>query len=67
MPGQKREARLALDVPGIHVLGAPSAGVDGRVKPGHDDVETCSPRIGSAYAKARPPRRSHRHGLPVMV
>ncbi|MFK4510385.1 hypothetical protein ABIF81_005563 [Bradyrhizobium daqingense] len=27
-------------VPGIHVLGAAVKGVDGRDKPGHDDVET---------------------------
>jgi hypothetical protein len=27
-------------VPGIHVLGAASQGVDGRDKPGHDAVES---------------------------
>jgi hypothetical protein len=26
-------------VPGIHVLGCAREGVDGRVKPGHDEVE----------------------------
>jgi hypothetical protein len=42
MPGQKREARLfALDVPGIHVflLGA-KEDVDGRDKPGRDELDT---------------------------
>jgi hypothetical protein len=39
MPGQKREARLALDVPGIYVLrGHGDKDVDGRDKPGHDDI-----------------------------
>jgi hypothetical protein len=37
MPGQKREARLRADVPGIHVfLSDNQEGVDGRDKPGHD-------------------------------
>jgi hypothetical protein len=39
MPGQKREARLSLDVPGIHVLQRwwGRKDVDGRDKPGHDE------------------------------
>jgi len=37
--------------PGIHVLGAAVKDVDGRVKPGHDDVETTMP-----YAASDPPR-----------
>jgi hypothetical protein len=36
MPGQKREARLRADIPGIHVLAA-TKNVDGRDKPGHDE------------------------------
>jgi hypothetical protein len=38
MPGPKRV--FALDVPGIHVFTAPplDSDVDGRDKPGHDDV-----------------------------
>jgi hypothetical protein len=37
MPGQKREARLRADVPGIHVLRIiGKKNVDGRDKPGHD-------------------------------
>ncbi|MFK4487811.1 hypothetical protein ABIA45_002889 [Bradyrhizobium sp. USDA 336] len=31
-------------VPGIHVLCAAWQGVDGRDKPGHDDVETIVPK-----------------------
>ncbi|WP_076858876.1 hypothetical protein [Bradyrhizobium mercantei] len=40
MPGQKREARLRADVPGIHVFpaGSREEDVDGRDKPGHDGV-----------------------------
>jgi hypothetical protein len=38
MPGQKREARLRADVPGIHVFVTVGKVVDGRDKPGHDDV-----------------------------
>ncbi|MFK4512550.1 hypothetical protein IQ17_02588 [Bradyrhizobium daqingense] len=30
-------------VPGIHVLGYPEQGVDGRDKPGHDTVDTAGP------------------------
>jgi hypothetical protein len=38
MPGQKREARLRADVPGIHVLWrSKKKDVDGRDKPGHDE------------------------------
>jgi len=38
MPGQKREARLRADVPGIHVflVVAGKQAVDGRGKPGND-------------------------------
>jgi hypothetical protein len=36
MPGQKREARLRADVPGIHVFAPQVEDVDGRDKPGHD-------------------------------
>ncbi|RXH03343.1 ABC transporter [Bradyrhizobium zhanjiangense] len=33
-------------VPGIHVLCAAGQGVDGRVKPGHDDGEaSCVPKL----------------------
>jgi hypothetical protein len=40
MPGQKREARLRADVPGIHVfLSFKRQDVDGRNKSGHDDRE----------------------------
>ena len=35
-------------VPGIHVLGAAWQGVDGRDKPGHDDVETIVPKVSYA-------------------
>jgi hypothetical protein len=38
MPGQKREARLRADDPGIHVFPCGEKDVDGRDKPGHDDV-----------------------------
>jgi hypothetical protein len=39
MPGQKREARLRADVPGIHVLAIrEEEDVDARDKPGHDAV-----------------------------
>ena len=37
MPGQKREARLRADVPGIDVFAAGFTDVDGRDKPGHDE------------------------------
>jgi hypothetical protein len=41
MPGQKREARLRADVPGIHVfLSLSKEVVDDRDKPGHDDAIT---------------------------
>jgi hypothetical protein len=30
-------------VPGIHVLGRPEQGVDGRDKPGHDAVDAAAP------------------------
>jgi hypothetical protein len=40
MPGQKREARLRADVPGIHVfLSFKRQDVDGWNKSGHDDRE----------------------------
>jgi hypothetical protein len=32
-------------VPGIHVLRAAWQGVDGRDKPGHDDMETITPQV----------------------
>jgi hypothetical protein len=41
MPGQKREARFALDDPGIHAFSCAllkEQDVDGRVKPGHDEM-----------------------------
>jgi hypothetical protein len=33
-------------VPGIHVLGEAKQAVDGRDKPGHDDVEASEPHPG---------------------
>ncbi|MET4388875.1 hypothetical protein ABIB73_004640 [Bradyrhizobium sp. F1.4.3] len=52
MPGQKREARLRADVPGIHALHAARQDVDGRVKPGHDGVERLCPSQGSARSSS---------------
>ncbi|RZN12012.1 hypothetical protein CWO90_46080 [Bradyrhizobium sp. Leo121] len=42
MPGQKREACLRADVPGIHVFPRARENVDGRVNPGHDGGEDCA-------------------------
>ena len=44
MPGQKREARLRADDPGIHVFCCGKKDVDGRDKPGHDG-DAGSPRL----------------------
>ena len=41
-------------VPGIHVLCAARQGVDGRDKPGHDDVGTIVPDVHCSYAIASP-------------
>jgi len=50
MPGQKREARLRADVPGIHVfLFDVKEDVDGRDKPGHDGVVTWCRYLYSAH------------------
>jgi hypothetical protein len=38
-PGKSAKRVFAPDVPGIHVLCAARKVVDGRDKPGHDDVE----------------------------
>ena len=49
MPGHKREARLRQIDPGIHVFGATRTEVvDGRDKPGHDELrELASSRFSS--------------------
>ncbi|MGX0966912.1 hypothetical protein AB7M63_007361 [Bradyrhizobium japonicum] len=51
-------------VPGIHVLGAPSEAMDGRDKPGHDDL-----RHGAAtWPIHRPPATSlNRHGVMTIL
>jgi hypothetical protein len=46
-PGKSAKRVFALDVPGIHVFLC-SNGVDGRVKPGHDEL--LSDRISEADA-----------------
>jgi hypothetical protein len=38
MAGEKREARLRADVPGIHVERHVRNSVDARDKPGHDEL-----------------------------
>jgi hypothetical protein len=46
MPGKSAKHVFALDVPGIHVfVGSEIEDVDGRDKPGHDDVEKLQPSM----------------------